>query len=203
MFSSSGGREAGDFAGASAALMLFGVIVAIAGVLILIWPGFSLVTIAVIFALQLLVMGVFRIVSAITTQDATGGARALMAVLGVLAIVVGILFLRHPFQTIATLVLLVGLFWVISGVLETVHAASTPDLPGRGWGIAGGLISLLAGIVMLSLPAIGVVVLIWLLGIELVIYGATSIARGVRVRRLEHGGAGLAPPPAHGGAAPA
>lgn len=190
-----GDRDPNDYAGASVATMLFGFIVVVAGVLILAWPGISVVTLAVIFALQLLVVGVFRVVSSMTSQDVSGGGRALMAVLGVLSILFGILFLRHPFETIGALVLGVGLFWVISGALETVHAVGTHDMSGRGWAIAGGIVGMIAGIVMLSIPAIGVLVLVWLLGLELVIYGGATIGRGVQAWRLEHGPIPTAAPP--------
>lgn len=184
MFLRTHDQDPSDLAGASIATMVFGAIIAIAGVLILFWPGVSVVALAVIFAIQVIVSGIYRLVTAIVSQDAEGG-RALMAVLGVLSIVIGILFLRHPFQTIAAMVLLVGLFWIISGLLETIHAISTSGMSGRGWAIVGGILAVIAGIIMLSAPSVGLIVLVWLLGLELLVYGAVMIARGVQARGME------------------
>lgn len=184
MFLRTHDRDPSDLAGASIATMVFGAIVAIAGILILFWPSISVVALAVIFAIQVIVSGIFRLVTAIVSRDVESG-RALMAVLGVLSIVVGILFLRHPFQTVAAMVLLVGLFWVISGLLETIHAIGTPGMSGRGWAIAGGILAVIAGVVVLSAPAVGLIVLVWLLGLELLVYGGVMIARGVQARGIE------------------
>src|SRR5262249_27989120 len=73
----------------------FGALTILVGILVLVWPGHTLVALAVLFGLQLVVSGIFRLIAAITLTDATGGTRALMAILGLLGLVVGLWGLRH------------------------------------------------------------------------------------------------------------
>src|SRR5688572_25694678 len=77
----------------------FGVVTTLAGLLVIAWPGVTLVAVAVLVGLDLIVAGVFRIVTAFALDNDRGGARVLFVLLGLLLIVVGILCLRSPFQT--------------------------------------------------------------------------------------------------------
>jgi uncharacterized membrane protein HdeD (DUF308 family) len=164
----------------------FGAVSMIAGVVVLAWPGATAAVIAIIFALNVLLSGILRVVAAVGSEEAGGGGRALLAVLGIMSILVGLLCLRHPFQTVGVLVVLFGLFWIVTGVLETVHAAGSKGMPRRGWAIAAGLLSVVAGIVVLSFTAASVLALVWLLGLQLLIYGAMTISHGWQLRRADH-----------------
>ena len=160
----------------------FGVLTLLAGILVLGWPGTSILALAVVLGVWLLVVGVYRLVAALSVDDTRGGGRALMALLGVLAILVGILCLARPFQTATALALLLGAFWVVSGVIELFHGL-VGDVSGRGWAVAGGLLSVIAGIVVLAYPGASLVVLAWLFGIWLIVLGAMTVAAGLAARR--------------------
>jgi uncharacterized membrane protein HdeD (DUF308 family) len=149
----------------------FGVVTAVAGGLILAWPGGTLVAVAVLVGIQLIIGGVFRAVTAFTFDADSVAARILFLLLGVLLVIVGILCLRAPLQTIAVLVLLFGLSSIVSGALELFHGFTG----GGGWAIASGAVSILIGVVVLSYPVTSVATLIWLFGIALVVIGLTSI----------------------------
>ena len=164
---------------------MFGSVTVVAGALVLAWPGVTALIIAVIVALELLVAGVFRLAAALADEEAGGGGRVLLAMFGVLSVLVGILLLRHPFQTLAFLILLLGIFWVVGGLLEAIHAIGAPDLPHRGWALAAGVLSLVAGIVVLSYPAATLFVMVWLFGLQLVLYGGITLARGLWSRHAE------------------
>ena len=151
--------------------LAFGVVTAVAGVLILAWPGGTLVGVAVLVGLQLIIGGVFRAITAFTFPADGVAARILFLLLGILMVVLGILCLRAPLQTIAVLVLLFGLSCVVGGALELFHGVTG----GGGWVIASGVVSILVGIVVLSYPVSSVSTLIWLLGIALVVVGLTVV----------------------------
>jgi uncharacterized membrane protein HdeD (DUF308 family) len=152
----------------------FGVVTLAAGVLVLTWPGQTVLVLAWLIGVQLLISGVFRLVASFSAPQ----SRALLAVAGVLAIVVGILVLRHPLQTVAVLVLLLGLYWVVSGTVEIVHAFSG-QMSSRGWAFALGGISVVAGIVLLTFPVSSAATLALLVGLLLVVYGGATIGRGL------------------------
>lgn len=176
-------------------LLTFGVLTVIAGILVLVWPGPAVVALAIIIGVQLLVGGIFWFVEAVSAHQENRFALILLAVL---AIIAGVVVLRSPVASVALFPLALGLFWTISGVVETLHAIVAADVPARGWAIASGLLSVLAGIALLAYPGLGLVTLTYILGIWLVVYGVVAAVRAVRVRPYA-----AAAPAAHAGPAPA
>ena len=148
-----------------------GVVTAVAGALILAWPGGALVAVAVLVGIELIVTGVFRIVTAFSFGTDNVAGRVLFVVLGLLLIVLGLLCLRSPFHTTAILVLLFGVSCVIGGVIELFHGFGG----GGGAAIAAGIVGILVGIVVLVYPVASVSTLIWLFGIALLVLGLTAI----------------------------
>ena len=177
------GHRMGEMARSPGGVIVFGAVSVVAGVLVLAWPGATLLAIAVVFALDVLVAGFLRLVAALSAEEIRGGGRVLLALLAIVSIIAGVLLLRHPFQTLAVLALLLGLFWVMAGVLEIVHASGARDMPGRGWAIGAGVLQIACGIFLLSFTAVSLLALVWLLGVELLVYGAIAIARGIHMRR--------------------
>ncbi|MFL6141445.1 MAG: HdeD family acid-resistance protein [Labedaea sp.] len=150
-----------------------GVAALAAGLAMLVWPDVTLLAVAVIFGVQLILAGVFRLVTAFFTDGASGAVRALFVLLGALLIIVGILCLRAPFQTVTILLLLAGLSWILNGVIELFHGFTG----GGGWSILAGAISLGIGIVVLVYPAPSAITMVWVLGISLVVIGAMELLR--------------------------
>ncbi len=171
-------------------VLFFGIVTLAVGLAAIVWPGRTIVVIAVLFGVQLLVWGIFRLVNALAVDDASGGARVLYALIGVLSIVVGVLCLRHVLQTIAMLALLLGLYWVVSGVVELFTAMSHTDLPHRGLSMLMGALSVVAGIVVLAAPGISLVTLAIVLGCWLMLLGVLEVATAFRLRRLKEQSSG-------------
>ncbi|HVV14537.1 HdeD family acid-resistance protein [Amycolatopsis sp.] len=170
----------------SSVVIGFGAVTAAAGILVLVWPTATLGLIGIVFGVFALLNGVFQLMSAIATGEPAASRRVLLALLGVLSLIAGVLCLRHLVQTLAVLSLLLAIFWVVSGVLGIVHALASPPGHGRGWAFVAGLLSLAAGIVLLAYPSATLLVLVWLLGIELIVFGLVAVASGLQARRQEH-----------------
>src|SRR5439155_12938918 len=109
--------------------LFFGLVTVAAGIATLVWPGKTLVVVAVIFGVQLIVTGIFRFVAAFAL-DMSGGSRVLMALLGALSLIIGLYALRHVLISILALALLLGIFWVINGVTEVFTALSHKEMDG-------------------------------------------------------------------------
>jgi uncharacterized membrane protein HdeD (DUF308 family) len=165
-------------------VLIFGVITVAAGVAVLIWPAPSLLVVAIVFGIQLIVTGVFRFVSAFASADVTGGTRVLWAVLGALSLIIGLYSVRHVLVTIVALALLLGIFWVVNGAIELFAALSHREMPARGWTALMGILSVVAGIVILSYPGISVVALAVVLGIWLLLLGMMEITTAIQIRSL-------------------
>jgi uncharacterized membrane protein HdeD (DUF308 family) len=174
-------------------VLAFGIVTLLAGLLALVWPGRTVVVIAVLFGIQLVVAGIFRFVAAFATDDATGGTRVLMALLGVLSFIIGLYALRHVLVTIAALALLLGIYWIVNGAVETFTALSHRGMPHRGWNIFMGLLGIVAGVVVLVYPGISLVTLAVVLGIWLLVYGTMEVVLAFRLRSVGHAAAHIAP----------
>jgi uncharacterized membrane protein HdeD (DUF308 family) len=173
-------------------VLFFGIVTVLAGLFTLVWPGRTIVVIAVLFGIQLIVAGIFRFVAAFAT-DESGGTRVLLALLGVLSFIVGLYALRHILITVAALALLLGIFWIVNGVVETFTALSHRGMQGRGWTIFMGLLSIAAGIVVLVYPGISLATLAIVLGFWLLVYGVMEIALAFQLRSAGHAAANVAP----------
>jgi len=154
----------------------FGALSFLVGILVLIWPGHTLVALAVLFGLQLVVSGIFRLAAAIAVPDATGGARVLLAILGLLGLVIGLWALRHIDIALSVLALFLGIYWVIDGIIEIFAAVDHPGLPGRGWVAVSGAVGILAGVILLVWPAPSLLVLAIILGLFLLAFGLFQLA---------------------------
>jgi uncharacterized membrane protein HdeD (DUF308 family) len=165
-------------------VLAFGIITLAIGVLALAWPGRTLIVVAVVFGAQLIVMGIFRFIAAFAVEDLSAGSRVLLALLGVLSLIIGLYAVRHILITLLALVLLLGIFWVVSGTVELFTALSHRQMHGRGWTAFMGILSILAGIVVLIYPSISLLVLAVVLGIWLLVFGVMQISLAFRIRSL-------------------
>jgi uncharacterized membrane protein HdeD (DUF308 family) len=161
----------------------FGVVSIVAGVLVLAWPGPTLVVLAVLFGIELIVWGIYRLIGAITFGDAGGGARTLWAILGVLSLLLGFYALRHIVITLLALGLLLGIFWLVDGIGLIVSAIEHRGMPGRGLSLLSGVLGVIAGLVLLVWPSISILTLAWLAGLWLLIVGVMQLGVAIQLRR--------------------
>jgi uncharacterized membrane protein HdeD (DUF308 family) len=138
------------------------------GVLVLVWPDATLHVLAVLIGLHLLVTGTFRFVDVFAR---TGHERLPGLLLAVLYILAGVLCLRNPLQTINALSLIVGAVWLVSGILTLYTALAAEDLPHRGVVLGAAVLGIVAGVVVLALPAESARALTRLLGLWLILLG--------------------------------
>jgi uncharacterized membrane protein HdeD (DUF308 family) len=165
-------------------LLAFGIITVGIGIAALVWPGRTLVVVAVLFGIQLIVLGIFRFAAAFATDDLTGGTRVLYALLGVLSLIIGLYAVRHILITLLALALLLGIFWIVSGAVELFTAVSHREMRNRAWNAVMGIISVLAGIVLLVYPGISLLVLAVVVSVWLLIFGIMQITLAFRIRSL-------------------
>jgi uncharacterized membrane protein HdeD (DUF308 family) len=168
-------------------VLAYGILTLLAGVGVLAWPGETLLVIAVLFGVQLIISGIFRFVAALASEDLTGGTRVLLALLGVLSIIIGLWAVRHVLLTLLALTVFLGIFWVVNGVIDIFAALSHREMPARGWAALTGVLSALAGIIVLAFPGLTLVGLAVILGIWLLIFGIMEMTAAFRLRGLANG----------------
>lgn len=173
--------------------LVSGILALALGILTLVWPGISILVAAIVFGLYLLITGVAQVVFAFSLHVSAGG-RVLLFISGAAALILAVLAFRHfgkdPYTAILLLAIWIGVGFIFRGVATTVSAISDPTLPGRGWAIFLGVISLLAGIVMIASPFESIAILALVVGVWLVVIGVFEIASSFGIRsaskRLHH-----------------
>ena len=164
--------------------LISGLLAVILGALILFLPGKTLLLAAILFGAYLLVSGIMQVVFAFSLHVSAGG-RILLFVSGAASLILAVLAFRHFGEGYAILLLAIwiAIGFIFRGVATTVSAIQDPTLPGRGWEIFFGLVSLAAGIVMLAWPDLSLVTLFWVAGIWLVVTGFFEIGASFAIRK--------------------
>ena len=160
-------------------LLLVGLLSIAVGITILFKPGDSLATLAVIAGIFVLVDGILELAASLmhSTQN-----RGMVALLGALTSIVGVLLIRHPVQGIVFVALLIGIWLIVVGVIRFVAAFEIDEH--RAWNMIAGLVELIAGIVIVSNPDIGYATLAVLVGISFIVNGMGMFGLGWSMHAL-------------------
>lgn len=164
-------------------VLAYGLVTLGLGISMLVWPEETVVVFAVLVSIQLILGGVFRIVTALGMSKYTDGPmRVLVGLTGGVALVVGLLVLREPLQSVVVLGMILGVWWLIVGVIDVITAFVSPSGRGRGWDITIGVISMLAGGFLIVYTDVSLTFLVVFVGIWLVLAGALATFAAFRLR---------------------
>jgi uncharacterized membrane protein HdeD (DUF308 family)/predicted flap endonuclease-1-like 5' DNA nuclease len=104
----------------------------------------------------------------------------LVLIEGILLIGIGIFFFISPYRTLVTAVWVLGLYWLIRGILDLVSLLW--DRAMWGWKIFAGILGIVAGWILLQQPLAGSLVLsttmVWLVAFIGLFIGISSLIRG-------------------------
>lgn len=163
-------------------VLLTGVLTVVLGAMILAWPGPTLLVAAIFFGAYLLVTGISQIFHAFTLHI-SGGGRALLFISGAASLVLAVLAFRHIGDAVLLLAIWIGIGFVFRGVATAAAALSDRDTPGRGWEIFIGIVTLIAGIILLAYPFASLPTLLWVTGVWLVVIGIVEIIGAFGIRK--------------------
>ena len=163
--------------------LVSGVLALTLGILVYLLPGRSIVVAAVLFGIYLLVTGAAQVIFAFSLHVSAGG-RVLLFISGAASLVLAVLCFRHFGEGYAILLLAIwiGVGFIFRGVATSISAISDPALPGRGWQIFIGVVSLLAGIVMIGSPLESIEILTLVVAIWLIVIGVFEIVSSFGIR---------------------
>jgi uncharacterized membrane protein HdeD (DUF308 family) len=163
-------------------MVLRGLVAVAFGVLALVWPTGTATALIILVALFVLVDGIFSLIAAVRARRPSWGLGAFEGVLGV---VIGVLALAMPRITAMVLAVLVGVWALVTGILELVAAIRFRHELRTEWLLgSAGVLSILLGIAMIIAPSAGVVVIAVLVGIYALLFGLALLVYGLRLRRL-------------------
>lgn len=170
----------GDVVTARWLLMAFGLASALLGLALVLWPRRTLTVVLILVGLYMLLFGLVRFLVAVLGDRSE--YRWLQAFLGVVGIAFGVVVIRQPEGALGLVVLLVGLFWLVSGLVDTFRTTTDRGLSDRGYRAGLAVVSIAAGIVVLLWPAVTVTVLGIIAGVQLLVSGVFEIIAAARLR---------------------
>src|SRR5262245_54304507 len=164
-----------------------GVLGLVIGLIAFLFPGPTLLSLVGLFALYLVIDGGFAIAAAV--RAGTAGKRwGFLTFEGIVGIAAGIIAAAMPGLTVLVFVGLLAAWAIVSGFLELRAAYQLAEDHGRWWLAIGGVVSLIFGIVLISAPVFGALVLSWWVGAYATLFGASMLALAYKLRAREHGG---------------
>jgi len=162
------------------AMLLRGIAAMLFGLAALFWPGPTIFVLIVFFGAYAVVDGIFAIVAGIR---GSGGRRWLLLVEGALGVFTGLIALFWPGMTALVLSYVIAFWAIVTGVLKVVMAISLRREIENEWlMILSGVLSVLFGVLLAVLPGVGLLSLVWLIGIYALIFGVVWIVLSFRVR---------------------
>ncbi|HET9717302.1 MAG TPA: HdeD family acid-resistance protein [Pseudolabrys sp.] len=155
--------------------LLRGVAAIAFGVLSLIWPGISLVTLILLYGAYAFVDGIFALGAAIFGKVSIG-PRWWLVLVGLAGIAAGIATFVWPGLTALVLLFFIAAWAIASGIFQIIGAIQIrKEIDNEWWLILDGAISVLFGILLFVMPGTGALALIWLIAFYAILYGALMI----------------------------
>ncbi|HUK70856.1 MAG TPA: HdeD family acid-resistance protein [Streptosporangiaceae bacterium] len=173
--------QVGMVAASWQATLLLGVVTLILGLIVSFHPSGSLNVIAVLLGILMIISGIFHL---IRVFDSSEPHRVWLGIAGLLFIVIGVVLIRHLHLTLGIIGLVIGITWIVQGLVSLVAGLSGGSRQGNGWWIFFGIISLIAGIVVASAPVSSVTVLAVLIGIWFIVMGVFEIIAAFMLRHV-------------------
>jgi uncharacterized membrane protein HdeD (DUF308 family) len=160
---------------------LRGVVGILFGIVALLFPGSTMLSLVILFSAYMLVDGAFAIASAV--RAARRHERwGWLTLEGIVNIITGVLAFLWPGLTILAFVLLIAAWAIVSGALMLAAAFRLKVDHGRWWLVLGGVVSLVYGVLLVLTPLIGALVLTWWLGAYALVFGVVLLVLAFRLR---------------------
>jgi uncharacterized membrane protein HdeD (DUF308 family) len=161
-----------------------GLLTVVLGGIVLAWPGPTILVASTLFGVFLLLTGFTELFLAFTLPR-SAGTRVLLFITGALSLILAVLSFRHFGDAYAVLLLSlwIGIGFIFQGVSEVAISIGEKNLPGRGWYAVLGIISVIAGFVVLVWPFDSIVVLALVTGVWLVVIGVVQVVQAFQIRK--------------------
>ena len=172
--------------------VLRGAVGIVFGLVAFVWPSKTAEVLVLLFAAWMIVEGGSSLLAVLRGADAPGhrgGSALLLAVEGLLGVAAGVIAFVWPQPTLVVIALVAGAWALVTGVLEIIAAIRLRrELRGEWLLALAGAASVVAGIVLIALPTVGVVSLALVLGAYAIAFGVVLVGLGIRLWRLQPSG---------------
>lgn len=150
------------------------------GIVALVYPGITLAALVLVLGAYAVVDGVFALFAAV---GGDGKDRIWYVLEGIIGIGVGILIFAFPGISERLLIYVVAAWAILTGVLEIIAGFELPI--SRDWLLAlAGLASVVFGVLVFFNPGAGALAIVWLIGIYALVFGVILLVLAFRLRGL-------------------
>jgi uncharacterized membrane protein HdeD (DUF308 family) len=163
-------------------VMVVGALSIVAGILAIVYPDVTLLALALIAGINLLLLGCLGLVDSITSDGADGSTRVLSGVLGLLGVIAGLVIMRRPAESLLAIILILGVWFVISGLVDLIRAIATGG--DRALRLLVAALDIVVGGLILTLPDLTLTTMALLAGFAFIIRGVFAVILGLRLRKL-------------------
>ena len=158
-------------------MTIFGVITIILGILAMLAPGLTGLSIALLVGVFVIGGGIVRMIWAF--QAGSLGRGLLMFAIGGMTLLCGIALVANPLFAAGVLTIILGIYFVTDGIFEIAASFQLKPNPGWGWMLFGGIVSILFGLMIWGqFPLAGAWAIGILLGIKLFFVGLIMVTGG-------------------------
>jgi uncharacterized membrane protein HdeD (DUF308 family) len=102
----------------------------------------------------------------------------MLAILGVVSLIAGVLAIAYPDITLLAIGVIFGIYLLLAGIFELVNAI-IGDAESRALAAIVGVVGIVAGLVCLRRPGQSLLALVLVLGIYLIVVGVASLVRAI------------------------
>ena len=170
------------FKSLSTSVIARGILAVIIGIIALAWPSVTVLALVILFAVYAFIASGMEAARAFSSRKAGPVIGHLL--LGLADLAAGVIALAWPGPTALVLVLIVGVWAVIAGLVEFAAAFASGEPAGtRAMLILGGLVTITFGVVLCARPGLGAVTLALLFGLFNLIAGIWMLVQGTKLRR--------------------
>jgi uncharacterized membrane protein HdeD (DUF308 family) len=162
-------------------VVVVGVLSIVAGLLAIVYPDLTLLALALIAGINLLLLGCLGLVDAIVSDDDGGGARVLSGVLGLLGVIAGLVIMRRPGESLLAIILILGVWFVVSGLVDLIRAITVPG--DRAFRLLVAAADIALGGLILALPDLSLKTMALLAGCAFIIRGVFAVLIGLKLRK--------------------
>ena len=163
-------------------LVVQGVFAIIFGILALVWPGVTALSLVVLWGAFAFVDGITQLVAAFGTKT-SGGIRLLFIIGGILSIIAGLIALFNPLISSVALTWVLGVWLIARAIMEVYAAFAIESGSDRWWRLLGGVLYGIAGVLLVANPVSGVAAIVLYLGLLALTAGIFFVIAGLRARK--------------------
>ncbi|WP_433559833.1 HdeD family acid-resistance protein [Pseudonocardia xinjiangensis] len=165
-------------------VLIRGILAILFGLFALFAPGTALLALVFVFGAYAIIDGITAIIAGIRhrKEESHWGWHVFQ---GVVSLIAGIIAFTWPGVTVLAILFVIAFWSIVNGVGQLVESFTMRKMGAATWGwmLAGGVVSVLFGIVLLAWPGAGLVTLLWVVGIFSIVFGVILVVWALRLRR--------------------